>query len=215
MNCSYLEDLPRPPRIDAADCTHHITSRGNRRQEIFFDDIDRRRFLGLLDGISANLGWRLHAFCLMTNHYHLVVETRQPNLSRGMHRLNGMYARWFNWRHGFDGHVFQGRFHAVLVDNEAHLLELSRYQALNPVRAGLCASPSAWPWGSYRAVAGLAQPPPFLAVDRVLTYFGRDRQRAQQAFRTFVNDAAHSRPPFGPRPGAWHQDVDAGDDLVL
>jgi putative transposase len=204
--------VPRPPRIDIPDGIHHVSARGNRRQEIFLDDHGRRRFLRLLTEVSADLTWLVHGFCLMPNHYHLVIETRQPNLSRGMHRLNSVYARWFNSRHGLDGHLFQGRFHAVLVENEAHLLELSRYHALNPVRAGLCANPAAWPWGGYCAVVGLAKPPPFLSVERVLAHFGQDRESARRAFRAFVNDTSPTTRPRETCPGAWRQDMVEGDD---
>jgi putative transposase len=124
----------------------------------------------------------------MPNHYHLVVETPNADLSIGMHRLNGGYARTFNRRYALDGHLFERRFHSVAVESDWHLLELSRYLALNPVRGGVCRRPADWPWSSYRALAELAPAPPFLAVDKVLGYFGREG-RARGAFRAFVNDA--------------------------
>lgn len=166
-----------------------MTARGNRRQEIFRDDRDRRRFLRLLGHVVATLRWRCHAYCLMPNHYHLVVETPNADLSIGMHRLNSLFAQWFNRRHDVDGHLFQGRFHSVLVESEWHLLELCRYVPLNPVRGGLCAHPGEWPWSSYRATVGRTAPPRFLSVMEVLDHFGPTVQRAREAFRVFVETA--------------------------
>ena len=182
--------MARPPRLQLAGGIYHVTSRGNRRQEIFTDDRDRLRFLVLLDQVANRVGWVGHAYCLMPNHFHLVVETPSPTLSAGLQWLNGTYAQWFNWRHRKDGHLFQGRFHSVLVETDPHLLELSRYTVRNPVRARLCASPIDWPWSSCRAMLGLAPPADFLAVRRVLGHFGTDLDRARRAFHTFVHDAA-------------------------
>src|SRR5205085_11255472 len=111
---------------------------------IFGDDQDRRMFLGLLGVVLGRLGWRCSSYCLMPNHYHLVAETPQPDLSRGMQELNSRYASGFNWRYGLDGHLFQGRFRSIAVEGEEHFLELARYVVLNPVRAGLCSSPEEW-----------------------------------------------------------------------
>jgi REP-associated tyrosine transposase len=124
----------------------------------------------------------------MPNHYHLVVETPEPDLSAGMQWLNGRYAQAFNHRHGLDGHLFQGRFHSLLVESDWHLLELSRYLALNPVKAELCRHPRQWAWGSYPAIAGLVRPRRFLAPDRTLAPFGRTRATARRRFEEFVND---------------------------
>lgn len=182
--------MARPPRLQLPRSVYHVTARGNRHQAIFQTDRDHDRFLELLARVSEMLAWRCHAYCLMPNHYHLVLETLKANLSQGMHRLNSGYVRWFNMRHDLDGHLFQDRFHAVLVESDWHLIELSRYLALNPVRAGLCATPATWRWSSYRFVAGQLRPPPFLAVDRVLGFFGREHGRACDAFRAFVLDVA-------------------------
>lgn len=167
----------------------HVTSRGNRRQLIFIDDFDRQIFLHLLAKVVERCGWRCHAYCLMPNHFHLVIETPEPNLSYGLQLLLGTYAQWFNHRHGFTGHVFQGRFHSVLVESEEHLIELARYIVLNPVRAGLCEKPEDWPWSSYRAVVTRVSPPRFLTVNFLLGHFGRDPERAREGFETFVFDA--------------------------
>jgi REP element-mobilizing transposase RayT len=163
-----------------------VTSRGNRGQPTFVTDTDRVRFLALLEAVCAKAGWTVHAYCLMPNHYHLVVEIEAPTLSSGLQRLNGTYAQMFNRLHGLRGHLFQGRFHSVGVEADPHLLELSRYLPLNPVRARLCNGPADWPWSSYRATLGMSWPAPFLTVDRVLGLFALDRQRAREAFRAFV-----------------------------
>lgn len=165
-----------------------MTTRGNRRQAIYFDDFDRRQFTTLLTRVVEALDWRCHAFCLMPNHYHLLLETPEPNLSAGMQRLNGVYARTFNWIHGFEGHLFERRFRCVVVERESQVLELARYVELNPVRAGLCDHPADWPWSSYRALVGLANPPAFLTCDWLLSLFGSDRRRAQTQFAAFVAD---------------------------
>ena len=180
--------MPRPPRHQIADGIFHVTGRGNRRQDIFVDADDRLFFLDLLDGLTRRHGWLGLGYCLMSNHYHLVVETPREDLSVGMQWLNGRYAQTFNARHAVDGHLFQGRFHSVVVEGDWHLLELSRYLALNPVRGGLCGRAAGWIWGSYRAVAGLEPARSFLVPRRVLSMFGSDVESARKRFKTFVND---------------------------
>jgi putative transposase len=187
--------MPRSPRIQIPNGVFHVTSRGNRRQKIFLDSNDHLVFLHLLDELAKRRRWRGYGYCLMPNHYHLVFETPAPDLSDGMKWLNGRFAQAFNGFHGLDGHVFQGRFHSVLVESDVHLLELSRYLALNPVRAGLCARPADWPWSSYLAVAGMARARPFLSPRRVLRHFGSTRSAALRRFEAFVEDAP-------PRPAA-------------
>ncbi|MGH3130128.1 MAG: REP-associated tyrosine transposase [Gaiellaceae bacterium] len=178
--------MPRPLRLQPAGGIFHLTTRGNRRGEIVRDDEDCGEFVALLEDVISRFDWRCHSYCLMTNHYHLLVETTNENLSMGMHRLNGFHARRFNRRHGLTGHLFERRFHSILVESEFHLLELCRYIVLNPVRAGLCASPADWPWSSYRAAAGLAPAAPFLTVDWSLGLFGSDKDLAQRSFQSFV-----------------------------
>jgi REP element-mobilizing transposase RayT len=140
--------------LQIAGGTYHVTSRGNRRQAIYHDEDDRRQFLHLCDRVARKRTWRMLAYCLMTNHFHLVIETPAPNLSVGMHQLNGVYAKYFNDRHSVDGHLFDRRFGSLLVESEAHLSEVLRYVAFNPVRAGLCAHPSQWRWSSFHGVEG-------------------------------------------------------------
>jgi len=161
-------------RIEVPGGFFHITSRGNAKAEIFRDDLDYMEFLRKLAAVVEECRWRCHAYCLMPNHYHFLVETPEPTLADGMHRLNGRWARWFNKRYRRVGHVFQGPYGAGNVISDEHLLELCRYLSLNPVRAGLCRAPHDWPWSSYAATVGLAEPPSFLTLDLVESLFGVD-----------------------------------------
>jgi putative transposase len=160
--------------------------RGNAGQMVFRDDQDHRGFLGLLERVLERYGWLLYTYCLLGNHYHLVAETPLANISIGMRQLNGLYARRFNLRYGLEGHVFQARFRAILVENEAYLLEVCRYVVLNPVRAGLCEHPGDWPWSSFNAIVGRAKSPVPLALDRLLGSFAPTTQAAQCAYEEFV-----------------------------
>ena len=190
--------MSRPLRLDHAGALWHVTSRGNERREVFLDDQDRREFLSLLGRSVELFGWKLYAWVLMSNHYHLFVGTPEATLSRGMRQLNGDFAQHFNRRHGRDGHVFQGRFKAVLVQREAHLLEIARYVVRNPVRVGLVASPGDWPWSSYRATAGLESAPEWLDTSFLLEQFGSRRAAAATKYREFVLDqGAASYDPWG------------------
>jgi putative transposase len=186
--------MPRRPRTNYPGAITHVIARGNRRQPIYLDERGYRIFLAVLGAVSRGHGWRCHAYCLMPNHYHAVIETPEENLSAGMQYLNSRYAEWFNRRFDLDGHLFQGRFYSVLVEGDYHLLELSRYLPLNPVRAGLCSRPADWRWSSYRAVAGLASAPAFLDVERVLGMFASTPERARRLFHSFVHDALRPRP---------------------
>jgi len=147
--------MARPLRIEFAGAIYHVTSRGNGRQRIFLDDRDNRLFLELLGNTLERFQWVCHAYCLMVNHYHLMIETPEANLSKGMHHLNASFSQAHNKRHGAVGHLLQGRFKSIVVDRESYLLELARYVVLNPVRAGMVARPEDWPWSSYRHTAGL------------------------------------------------------------
>lgn len=179
--------MPRPPRVQVPGAVYRLTSRGNRREPVYLDDRDRRLFVWLLRQVVSRYGWICMAYCLMDNHFHLLVETPEPNLSLGMQRLKGAYGRCFNDRYGLVGHVFEGRFKSELVQRESHLLEAGRYIALNPVRAGLVRSAEDWPWSSYPATIGRCRPATFLSIDRLLEVHGEGWQ-ARARFKVFVEE---------------------------
>ena len=180
--------MSRPLRIEFAGALYHVTSRGNGRKPIFRKDQDRLSFLEVLDKVNRRYHWLCHAYCLMSNHYHLIIETPEGNLSRGMRQLNGVYTMYFNRRHRTVGHVFQGRYKAILVEKESHLLEVCRYVVLNPVRASLVERPEEWSWSSYRGTAGLNKPHRSLTVDWILGQMGKRRKEAVKGYRNFVRD---------------------------
>jgi REP element-mobilizing transposase RayT len=184
--------MPRLPRVLAPGGTYHVTSRGNRRQSIFGDDYDRRLFLLILGDAAARHRWLCRAYCLLSNHFHLLVHTpeAEQDLPDGMHRLNGRYAQWFNDRHELSGHLFQGRFHSTLIEGEGHLLETVRYVYRNPVEAGLSAAPEDWAWSSYSATTGRAPAPAFLSDKLVLELFSADPSRARRHLAAFVGGSA-------------------------
>ena len=160
--------MSRPLRLEFPDALYHLTSRGDRREWIYEDDEDRQLWLQVLEECCERFDWQVLAYCLMSNHYHLLARTRLGNLSQGMRHLNGVYTQRSNRRYGRSGHVFQGRFKAVLVDEEAYLLEVARYVVLNPVRAGMVAEVGQWPWSSYAATVGLSEAPPWLDRRRAM-----------------------------------------------
>jgi putative transposase len=190
--------MARPLRLEFPGAVYHVTSRGNARQDIVADDRDRTQFLTLLAHVIDRYRWLCHAYCVMDNHYHLLIETPQPNLSLGMRQLNGRYTQGYNRRHDRVGHLFQGRFTAIVVEKEAHLLELCRYVVLNPVRANMVSHPRHWAWSSYRATVGETTAPPFLTTNWILGHFGSRVSPAQEQYRTFVAEGRG-----GPRP--WEQ----------
>lgn len=181
--------VARPLRVEFEHALYHVHARGNERASIFRDDHDRRWLLAGLEQVVKRYGWICHCYCLMGNHFHLMVETPNANLSLGMRQLNGVYAARFNRRHDRVGHLFEGRFKAWLVEQDAYALGVARYIILNPVRARLCAHPSEWRWSSYRATAGLEPAPPFLCIDWLLDLLSRDRDEAQRRYTTFVEQA--------------------------
>lgn len=195
--------MARQLRLEFAGALYHLTARGNERQEIFRDNGDRQHFLAVLAREVRQLRWRLHAYCLMGNHYHLLVETPEPNLARGMKRLNSVYSQRFNQHHNRVGHLFQGRYHSVLVQKESYLLELSRYIVLNPVRAGVVAKANQWPWSSYRATAGLIPDASFLEVRWLLEHFHPDLRLARDAYRRFIDQDDVRCPWNDLRGGVW------------
>ncbi len=184
--------MARPLRIEFSGAFYHVTSRGDRREAIFEDDEDRLIFLRTLAEVVDRFNWLCHAYCLMTNHYHLLVETPNGNLSKGMRHLNGVYTQATNRRHTRTGHLFQGRFKGILVDKDRYLLELTRYVVLNPVRAGMVRWPENWPWSSYRSMAGKVPAPAWLATDEILALFAKRRTTAQQRYSVFVKQGIKS-----------------------
>ncbi len=165
--------MPRSPRVQAADVLYHAGSRGVEKRSIF-DCVSRDReiFLMLLDMTVRRYEWRCHAYCLMGNHFHLLFDTPKANISAGMQFLKGEYAAWFNVASGREGALFERRFWSRIATRESYVLELSRYVALNPVRAGLTRSPADWPWSSYAATVGLEGAPSFLTTSGILDLFG-------------------------------------------
>src|SRR5207245_5610311 len=157
----YRRCMARPLRPQVPGGIYQVTSKGNRDEWIYVDGESRREHLGLCTLTVERYGWFCDAFCQMGNHYHLLVRTPEPNISAGMQYLNARYAEWFNWRHGYNGHLFKGRFSSKLVETDEYLFETARYIVLNPVRAGVCRHPLDWPWSSYAATIGTADAPPF------------------------------------------------------
>ena len=178
--------MARPLRIEYEGAVHHVMSRGNARAPIVLDDEDRQAWVDVLGSVAGRFVWRVWAYCLMDNHYHLLVETPKANLSRGMRELNGVYTQAFNRRHAQVGHLFQGRFKALLVEKDVYLLELSRYVVLNPVRAGMVAHAGDWPWSSHRAVMGKAKTFDSLECGSLLSLFGTETGLARRAYGRFV-----------------------------
>ncbi len=180
--------MARPLRIEFAGAFYHVTTRGDRREPIYGDEGDRERFLGILGEVVARWRWLCFGYCLIDNHYHVVVETAEGNLSKGMRQLNGVYTQAYNRRHRQVGHLFQGRYKAILVDAEAYLLELTRYVVLNPVRAGVVSEPGEWAWSSFNATVGQAGAPGWLAVEALLGHFAQKRSVARRRYRRFVSE---------------------------
>ncbi len=185
--------MARPLRIEYPGAVYHITSRGNRRGGIFLDDEDRRIFLTVLTETLRRFNTSCHAYCLMGNHYHLVIETPEPNLSRGMRHLNGVYTQLFNKKHRKCGHLLQGRYTAIVIEKSSYLLEAARYVVLNPVRAGIVTAPGDWEWSSYNSMAGLVEKPDFLTIGWLLEQFGEDMAAARSGYAEFVEDGRGSK----------------------
>lgn len=203
--------MSRPARIEFSNALYHVTARGDRREDIFEDNEDRQVFLQILEQVIAQFNWLCYAWCLMDNHYHLLVQTPDGNLSKGMRQLNGVFTQTSNRRHQRVGHLFQGRFKAILVDSQPYLLELSRYVVLNPVRAGIVAGPADWAWSSYRASMGLVPPTPWLAVDGLLAQFAEQRSLAQQRYAKFVAEGVNAGSPWQ----HLNRQVFLGDDAFV
>ncbi len=180
--------MGRAPRQFAPETIYHVFARGSNKQAIFVLDSDRIDFLECLRHVIEHADLSCLAYCLMSNHYHLVLETRDGRLSRAMQALNGRYAQRFNRRYEREAHLFKNRFGAIRQASESQLLWTLRYTVVNPVAQGLCGSPSEWPWSSHRALAGLDAAPSFLDVGRALSFFGDSPTEAMSRYRAFVDD---------------------------
>ena len=188
--------MARPLRIEYAGALYHVTSRGDGREDIYLSDDDRALWLEVFGEVCRRYNWICHAYCLMGNHYHLLIETPESNLSLGMRQLNGVYTQRFNRTHNRVGHVFQGRFKAILVDKDAYLLELARYIVLNPVRARMVRRAGDWPWSSYRATSGIETKHDWLQIDWLLSCFAKRRKTAYERYIQFVQEGKGQPSPW-------------------
>jgi putative transposase len=178
--------MARPVRLEFSNAIYHVTTRGDDGSDIFSEDQDRKLFLTVLGEVVSRTNWLVHAYVLMDNHYHLLIETPKPNLSRGMRQLNGVYTQRFNSLHASGGSVFQGRFKAILVERNTYLLELCRYIVLNPVRLKAVKNISRYRWSSYPATAGEVQAPTWLYTNWILQQFGKGNTATQRKYAEFV-----------------------------
>ena len=197
--------MSRPLRIEFPHATYHVTSRGDRREPIYRSDVDRLMHLAVIAQTMSRFDAQIVAYCLMGNHFHLVLHTRQANLSRLMRHLNGVYTQNFNRAHSLSGHLFQGRFKAILVDCDAYLMALCRYVERNPVAAGLVTAPADWPWSSCRAHAGLEATPEWLDTDGMHAHLlgktvetARERKHAIKQYRALLDNGSSQDADF------WH-----------
>lgn len=178
--------MTRPLRLEFPGALYHVTSRGDHSEAIYRDETDRLIWLDIMRRVCKRFNFVIHAFCQMTNHYHVLIETVEGNLSQGMRQLNGLYTQQFNRRHHLVGHLFQGRYKAILIQKERHLLELSRYVVLNPLRARMVDALDQWPWSSHHYATGAYDAPEWLETDWLLAHFGPTRSQAVQRYQRFV-----------------------------
>ncbi len=205
--------MARKPRIHLPGGLYHVVLRGNGGQDVFLTDADYCRFYLLLQEGTFRFGYRVHAFCLMANHIHLALQVGEIPLSGGMQNLSFRYTRWLNWREKSSGHLFQGRYKAVLVDGDTYLLELVRYIHLNPVRAGMVTKPEEYPWSGHRAYLG-KEALPWLTAGWTLAQFGNSAAKARAAYLAFVSEGSGE----GHRPDFHGSGVDSrllGDDSFM
>jgi len=174
----------------------HIWCRGNRKQRIFSDDHAFEHYLWLFGEVAVDLEWRAVAHCLMPNHIHLMIDVPADTIAKGMQVIQGEYAQYVNRRHGYDGHLWRGRYSAKRVETDSYALHLNRYIVNNPVRARIVESPAEWKWSSFRAMVGKATPPPYLDAEWTLGQFARRLERARILYEDFVDAGRHLwRPP--------------------
>ena len=178
--------MARPLRIEFSGAFYHVTSRGNERKPVFKSKRDRERFISYLASATERYGAVVHVYCLMDNHYHLFLETPRGNLSQIMHHINGAYTTYFNLKRDRSGHLFQGRYRAILVDADEYAVELSRYIHMNPVRAGIALNPEEYKWSSCQYYTGKIKSPGWLEENLILGYFGKKRKSACKRYKDFV-----------------------------
>ena len=188
--------MARPIRLEYAGAIYHVTSRGDRLEDIYDSGADRECFIKTLGDVCKRFNWVCHAYCLMSNHYHLLIETPDANLSKGMRQLNGVYTQAYNRANGRVGHVFQGRYKAIMVEKQGYLLELARYIVLNPVRASMVRSVSQWRWSSYRATTGQVLNPGWLNTDWLLASFSKRKSQAVKLYKAFVAEGKGQPSPW-------------------
>lgn len=180
--------MGRPLRIEYPGAFYHVTSRGNEQKDVFKSQKDREKFLSYLESATERYSAVIHAYCLLSNHYHILLETPAGNLSQIMRHINGAYTIYFNIKRKRAGHLFQGRFKAILIEADEYATELSRYIHLNPVRAGIVALPEEYQWSSYRNYIGQGKTLEWLKTDFILGYFGKSDTEAKKKYRAFVED---------------------------
>ena len=180
--------MARPLRLELAGSIYHITSRGDRREAIYDNDEDRETWLEIFGNACKRFNWRCHSYCLMDNHYHIVIETAEANLSKGMRQLNGVYTQYYNRKYGRAGHVFQGRYKGILVERDEYLLELARYVVLNPIRANMIKNIETWKWSSYQGMIGEKPAQLWLETGWTLGQFSKQRKRAIGKYIDFVRE---------------------------
>jgi putative transposase len=188
--------MARPLRIQFPGALYHVTARGNAKQNIFLNKDDFNHFLTILCKVTKRYHLILHCYCLMHNHYHLLLETPEGNLSQGIRQLNGTYTQHINKKYQTVGHLFQGRFKSILIEKENYLLEVSRYISLNPPRANLVEDPKDWPWSSYPQYINLAKGISCLATSWILSQFGADKKSARISYQDFVLSGIHTESPL-------------------
>ena len=204
--------MGRSLRITFTGAYYHVTSRGNERKDVFKSQIDREKFLSYLESAVLRYGAVIHAYCLMSNHYHLLLETPSGNLPRIMQHINGAYTNYFITKRARSGHLFQGRYKAILIDADAYAIELSRYLHLNPVRAGMVSVPEAYPWSSYLDYIGERKCPEWLKTSFILGFFNNDHG-ADTNYQRFVEDLS-DREYESPLKGATAEAILGGDEFV-
>lgn len=188
--------MSRPVRIEFPGAVYHVTSKGKDGQVVFRDDEDRGVFLNVVDNVVERYGWLVHSYVLMSDHYHMVIEVPDANLSKGMRQLNGVYTQHVNRRHGQEGSIFQGRFKSILIEKKVYLLPVCRHVVTNPSRDDQSENFSTYKWSSYRALAGQVKTPGYLHAEDVLGHFGKRTKDAQRKYRDYIKSGINAESPM-------------------